>query len=35
VPTSVTLPEEIREAPVVRPTLLDAVDHLLGTTVIS
>jgi D-glycero-D-manno-heptose 1,7-bisphosphate phosphatase len=31
VPTSVTRPEEIRDAPVVRRTLLDAVDHLLGT----
>jgi HAD superfamily hydrolase (TIGR01662 family) len=30
VPTSVTRPEEIRAAPVVRRTLLDAVDHLLG-----
>jgi HAD superfamily hydrolase (TIGR01662 family) len=31
VPTSVTRPEEIRAAPVVRRTLLDAVDHLLGS----
>ena len=30
VPTAVTRPEEIRAAPVVRRTLLDAVDHLLG-----
>ncbi len=30
VPTCVTLPEEIRDAPIVRRTLLDAVDHLLG-----
>ena len=29
VPTAVTRPEEIRAAPVVRRTLLDAVDHLL------
>jgi D-glycero-D-manno-heptose 1,7-bisphosphate phosphatase len=31
VPTAVTRPDEIRAAPVVRRTLLDAVDHLLAT----
>jgi len=31
VPTPVTRPEEIRRAPVVRPTLLAAVEHLLGS----
>ena len=30
VPTAVTRPAEIRAAPVVRRTLVDAVDHLLG-----
>ncbi|MBN9107287.1 MAG: HAD family hydrolase [Pseudonocardia sp.] len=31
VPTSATRPEEIRAAPVVRPDLVSAVEHLLGT----
>ncbi len=30
VPTAVTRPEEIRRAPVVRRTLVEAVEHLLG-----
>jgi HAD superfamily hydrolase (TIGR01662 family) len=31
VPTEVTLPDEVAAAPVVRPDLLSAVRHLLGT----